>query len=461
MASLNAINSKLKSLVISSGFDKLSQQTDIAASAIQALNSSSLGALLGENISGIQSLTTNLDPRRGAGLLTENLTGLQDLVVNDVSSSKSNLDAITGSSINNGFTDLVFAATTAEGIKSAIGAIAPGASTAQLTTILSNVIPSKFAGQVADITVKDFGSFSVDLSSASSVFSSAFSNVVGGLTGNILQDILLETDATPISIITNLGILRSDAGEVLNLLQGKKFDEAVLFVASKTKLAGTFIETILATVPTNLSAQLESTGIAPSSTGVYDVLSKSNEWNGSSTPDTFFDVIATQEHLLIEMIKSSREITEVVFYGHEMSEDQVLTASDIHDAYNDAGDDGIPFHYVILPNGNLQRGRPLSKLGAYSATHANYSIGVVVPHETGNPATVKQGQTATQFIEAFYAVWPGGQCFDAWADMDDESSVPVGINIGNIVASFRKINHGQSNRSFSTRQLISATQGNL
>lgn len=461
MATIKALNSKLYSLALSSGFDKLNQQANISAASIQALNSSSLGKELNENLSGVLGLTTNVDATRGVCLLTENLTGLQALVVNDISSSKSNLDAITGSAVNNGFNSFIFAASTAEGIKSAVKVAAPTVSDDQVTTILTNTTPAQYSNQVADIAVKDFGNFSLDLSSASSAYNSAFGNILGSLTGNVLQDILLQTDATPINLIENLGVSTAVAAEVLTLLQNNKSADAVQLVVSETGRPVAQVETALAAVPTSVSAQIDKRVVGDSSTGVYDTASKNNEWNGSSTPRSFFDVIATQEQLLIEMIRCSREVTEVVFFGHEMSEDQVLTAGDIHDTYNAEGNDGIPFHFVILPNGNVQRGRPLSKAGTYSTTHSNYSIGVVIPHERGNPATIKQGQSAKMLLEAFYTVWPGGQTFDAYIDIEDASDVPVGINIEAIRSSFRKTNHGQTTRSFSTKQLISAAQGDV
>ena len=193
---------------------------------------------------------------------------------------------------------------------------------------------------------------------------------------------------------------------------------------------------------------------------MYDVSSKNNKWQGSSTPADYFDIIATKEQLQIEMIKCSREITEIIFFGHETTGDQVLTAAEIHDTYNEDGNDGIPFHYVVLPNGNLQRGRSLSKEGTYSTTHKKYSIGIVIPHVIGAPATLKQGETVRNIMEAFYEVWPGGQVFDAERDTRD-SEVTVGVPIDSLLAALKKENYGNASRSYSNAQLISAAQGNI
>lgn len=461
MATFRSINAKLNNLAFAAGFDKLNEQANVTASSVQALSSSSLGSLLNENLSGIQSLTTNLDPKRGVGIVTENLSGLKDIVTNDVSNVKPNLDAITGSAVNNGFNKIIIAATTAEGIKSAVNKAAPTASNQQVETIMSNVVPEKFSTLVPNITVKDFNTFSVDLTAASTAYASAFDNILKGSTGNVLQDVILQTDATPLNLIENLGVSTTVAASVLVLLQSGKSKEAVEIVTAATGKSIEATEIALAEIPTSVNDQIDKRSVGKSSTAVYDVSSKNNEWNGSKTPDTFFDIIATLEQLKIEMIKCAREITEVVFFGHEMTQDQVLTAKDIHKSYNAEGVDGIPFHYVVLPGGNIQRGRPVSKLGDYSSTHKRYSMGIVVPHVKDDPATVKQGESVEYIMKAFYSVWPGGQVFDAQKDISDLSDVPVGVNIEAIRNSLRKDNYGQSSKSSSTKQLISATQGNV
>lgn len=462
MATLLSLNSKLKSLGIVSGFDQLFGQAASVGSSVQALNSSSLGNEMNATISGIQGINTTADPAAAIGLLTKNIPGLRSQIVKDVSSSKSNLDLITGNSVDDSFNDLVFASATAEGIKAAVNFVATPTSK-QMTTILENVVLEQYAGQVSSIVNNSFVDLSTDLSTATNLFTNSFSNLLGSVTGNVLQDVILQSDNRPINIIKTLDVDTVIAGEAFSLIQSNKLNEAVKLIADNTSNKTLKIEDIenkLATVPTNMEDQIEKPNVGNSSTSVYDVSDKNNEWVGEKTPSTFFDIVATQEQLNVEMLKSSREITEIIFFGHEMSENQLLTSEDIHRSYIADGNDGIPFHYVVLPNGNIQRGRPLTHNGTFSANHNLYSIGVVVPHVQGVPATVLQGKTVRQLIESFYSVWPGGQVFDAQIDTGD-SEVKVGVNIGNYIASFKKINYGNAARSFSTKQLIVAAQGYL
>ena len=458
MASLVALNSKLKSLVSTSGFDILSKETSAIASSVQALNSTSLGTELNESLSGVLALNTSAKASSCIAILTENIPGITDQIVKDVSASKTELEAIIGTTADNGFLDVVITCPTPEGIKVSLGAIA-NPTDQQTQAILANTTPKKYQNQIATITVKDFAKLSGEFSISLASFASAFSNLTKTQTGNVLQDILLQTDDAPISILENFGVPRSEAPAILVLLQEKKTTEAITKIEVLTGKDIETIEAFIPTVPTSLDAQLVESGQS-SSTGVYDVASKNNTWRGAATTNEYFDIIATQEQLLIEFIKCPREITEIVFYGHEMTADQILTAKDIHESYNADGNDGIPFHYVVQPGGNLQRGRSIAKEGTYSTTHNKFSIGVVVPHYVNAEAKVQQGATVRQIIEAFYHVWPGGQIFDANEDIG-ESKVPVGLSISSYAESFKKVNYGGAGRSFSTAQLINASQGGV
>lgn len=459
MTSLNLINNKLRSLGVSSGFSDLVSSTSSIASSIQALNSSSLGDTLNETISGVQVLNTSADPKKGMAILTENIPGLQSQIVKDVSSSQTALNAITGASVGDGFLDAVITNPTAEGIKTAIGAIATP-SDSQLSGILTNVLPSQYSSQIGDLVSKDFTAFASDFSTSVGAFTSAFSNLLGSKTGNLLQDVFLSVDNTSLSIIENLGVTPEQSPEVLKQVLAGDKSQAVEDVVKTTKLPTETVEKALDQVPENIASQVDSPLKGESTTEVLDVTSKANEWKGAKTPDVFFEMVSTQEYLNVEFLKSTREITEIVFYGHEMTANQILTANDIHKTYVEAGSDGMPFHYVVLPNGNLQKGRTIFKAGDHSDTHSDYSIAIVVPHIKDTSATVKQGETIRMIAETFYEVWPGGQIFDAQLDIG-ESEVEVGVPIASIVESFKKINKGSTARSFSTKQLIAAAQGSI
>lgn len=459
MATIPEINNILKNVKIGAGFDALVKDTSAVASSIQALNSTSLGGLLNETISGVQSLNTSTNISSNIAILSQNIPGIQDQIIKDISDSKPNLDKITGATVSNGFLDIVITCPTPEGVKASIEAIATPTEL-QTETIITNITPKKYTSQVKEISTKGFSDFSSEFSTSLGSFISSFNNQTNIQTGNPIQDIILQSDKTPLTVIENFGVPKHRAVDVLVLLQAKEDKKAVILIQQLTKKPVSDIETFIPLVPITINDQLKTDTSFSSTTGVYEVTSKNNTWVGPNTKDSYFDIIATQEQLMIEFIKANREITEIVFYGHEMTPDQVLTAKDIHTSYIADGNDGIPFHYVIQSNGNLQRGRPLSVNGTYSTTHDKYSIGIVLPHYQNGDATINQGATVDKILEAFYQVWPGGQVFDAQEDLD-ESKVPVGLSISSYIETFKKVNNGGTARSFSTAQLISAAQGNV
>lgn len=458
MATISTINTRLRNIVTAAGFDKVVTEANDVASNVNALESTSLGTQLNENISGVQGLNTDAG-KSTVALLTSNLTGLQDQVIKDVSTSQSDLNAITGSTVDNGFLDLVVSSASAEGVKSAIETIATPTE-AQLQTILENVVQEQFRNEVPDIVTNNFTNFANNLSTKATSFDSTFTNLLNGKTGNVLQDIILQTDATPLNLLESMGLSEKKSAEVLLLLQANKFIEAVEIVSTQTDLTVEQAEARLAEVPTNVSDQVIRRAVRTSSLPVYDVTTTFNDWNGKNTPNTYFTNIATFEELMIEFVNTSREITEIVFFGYEIGNNQTVTPADIHDACIADNMDGIAFHYVIEPNGDLRRGRPITVDGEFGGGHDQFSIGICIPHRVGVGATVQQGKTVDLILEAFWNMWPGGQVFDAKEDVGI-ADFETGINVESFLANYRKINHGTGDRSFSTAQLISAAQGNL
>ena len=150
MANKNQINAQLRNFVSAANFANVTGEAAKVAQNTIALQSSSLGGEIGENISGFESQNT------GAGLsqvaiITDSLTGLSDQIIKDVSSSKTDLDKITGSSVDNGFLDFVVTIPTPEGAKAAINAIA-NPSSSQLETIVQNILPKELKQAASDIS---------------------------------------------------------------------------------------------------------------------------------------------------------------------------------------------------------------------------------------------------------------------------------------------------------------------
>lgn len=459
MANKNQINAQLRNFISAANFANVADEAGKVAQNTIALQSSSLGGEIGENISGFESQNTGAGLSQVA-LVTDSLTGLSDQVVKDVSASQTDLNAITGSTVENGFLDFVVTIPTPEGVKAAINAIA-NPTPQQLETIISNILPKELKQTAADIsqTATTFQTIAVELDTAVQKFSKQIKDLSGGVTGNLLQDIVLRTDKTPINTIEQLGLKVQQAGEILALLQKGELNKAIDQAVQLSGVDIAEVERILTSVNTKLSSQVSTMPVRPSSLPNFKIGSNTNKWNGKNTNTSIFTLVPTYEELLLEFLSSTREITEIIFYGYESLDNTVINANHIHQAAIDNGGNGIGFHYVVQPNGNLQRGRPVSRTGFHIREHTLYSIAVAIPHPVYQKATIEQGKTVDMMMRAFWHVWPGGQVFDAKKDIT--STVDVGLNISSYLSKYKKINFGDSSRSYSTQQLIAAAQGGL
>ena len=427
MAKRDTINLRLRGLDNSAPFSQLAVGQENLRDAFADQKSNLLaGQPLGAIIDGIlKGINTTDNPKAAIGILT----GKNRNIPIEVNNSDADaLRLITGAQAGHEavFKELIFTAATKEGLSASIPDFLTG----------DDGLPS-----LANLTER---------------FKASIANSIQTLTGNALQDLILADDRTPITILQRLGISSaSKAGLILSLIQNDDLTRALEVIRSETGGDNSQIEVALEQLKGGtLSSQIDPPTALPSS-GVetFDATAKGNEWRGRNTGEDYFDVIPTEQQLRIELLATSREITEIIFYGHEMTEDQVLTAPDIHQAYRDSG--GIPFHFVILINGNLQRGRPLNLEGDYSEAHRRYSIGIAIPYVRGGRSTVAQGKAVDQIISTFRGVWPGGRVFDAAFDLS-ESEVALPLDVQGYLIKHHAVNFGGREQSLSTADLIEA-----
>ena len=121
-----------------------------------------------------------------------------------------------------------------------------------------------------------------------------------------------------------------------------------------------------------------------------------------------------------------------------------------------SGGEGIAMNFVVLPNGLVQRGRPLSRAPVGVEGHSEYSVYVGLVRNKNAVATAKQVSAVNSVARAFYSAIPGGQMFGA--EEIDERFPKVGIDIDKLVTSNGRQNFGVTDQSYSTTQLIEAAQ---
>ena len=71
-----------------------------------------------------------------------------------------------------------------------------------------------------------------------------------------------------------------------------------------------------------------------------------------------------------------REIRSIIIHCSATPEGKYFDAEDIDRWHKERGWNGIGYHFVILPGGEVQNGRPVNTQGAHVKGHNRYSIGI-------------------------------------------------------------------------------------
>lgn len=138
-----------------------------------------------------------------------------------------------------------------------------------------------------------------------------------------------------------------------------------------------------------------------------------------------FPYVDSKEELGLEFKNIKRPISEVIIHASETHTNANIGAEELHIRHNEAGHNGIQYHYVIRRDGRLQRGVPLDLTTVASDVrgHARNCIDVVlvggvnVPTEddgslenlSSQSFTQTQMKTLEALLETFYQYMPGGQ----------------------------------------------------
>ena len=435
----------------------------VGEKALQAANATKLQSesLLesDQTISGIKSISNiNVAPS-----IAQLDTILPATSVND--SDDSDINLITGTR------------SVAGRLNTVIGSGSPQAVGQSLATVTSTSA-STYRNELKTIAVEDAKSSVNDIdniitngadqhvgfSSSINLFNTSFNNLIGNRTNSLLGNCILNIQKGIFPIIDQVSpnISQSDKDETVRLLLAdRKREAARLLEKNSQSFNAAQIEEKINEVPISQKEILnedDNRAVGEKTTQDYELAAGEGNWKGNETPinetpvrssavqsGTYtFDVVGTKEELVAEFRESTRDITEFVTHWTGTFTNQKITARDVHAWHLDREFSGCGYHYIILRDGKLQRGRPINVQGAHSKAygHNTYSIGVAFaggfncPSNTPNPErflssesfTEEQWNTYAMFVESFYTVWPGGQ---AWGhnDTTDQGKIDPGFDV--------------------------------
>lgn len=238
------------------------------------------------------------------------------------------------------------------------------------------------------------------------------------LTDKMIDDLVIHIDPVINETIKQLvgGLYKSDTDRVdilKNLVTGK-LDAA----ASKIMSITTRVDINITSV-TNSLKKLE--------TSVPKILNTSTTTGGDSTKKSggtskklgtnkeTIDYVDTAEEFEADLQSSTRDITGIVVHSVP-----VLSANDVNGkdiaAKQKKDYDSTLFHYIILKNGRVQRGKPISQtISQYKGDQAG-AIHILMLYNANADGTAIQGDTPSadqsislrEMVKAFHRVVPGG-----------------------------------------------------
>lgn len=485
---INILNSQLQSIAKNSN---LTQVLDLKGAVEGQLAAQTQTALtkVGEASSGILPLSASTDnPNATVGNaadciveITGDVPGLADDLIGDVSSSSSDLDAITGGTTGNGSLKLTISSGSPEAIAKSITKVT-GKPASEVQAVLKDVAPSTAQDAVGklDDVVSGGLAGATGLADAQAAFKTNFDNLLGNVKGGLVTNLLRKLDKSTDVILDGLlgqidinvnitgievpgliGIRDFNKDTIIELLEKGKKAEAVQLITDNSNIDPQEIETQIEQVniepPKAISSQT-SAAIGTRTNECYVIGSNNSTWQGSSTPINSgqFTYIDSPEELVAEFRATARPITQFVSHWAGTYNNQNLGADEIHQWHLDRGWSGIGYHYVIRRDGRLQRGRPIDRQGAHSGAygHNKYSIGITFmagyncPSGTSNPSryissdsiTTQQMNTFKMWCRGFYDVWPGGQALGHY-HTTDKGKVDPGFDVLQYVkVNFNKVN---------------------
>ena len=450
----------LQKLIQSGSLDAATAET--AKQKLAGQSSTLLSA--GQSQSGITSLTDQLNhlgtletaPGDGIARLDANITGFENDVKTDISSSTSDLSTMTGETIESGFRKLYYGGTGTNAVN-ALLADATGKDTTALVSVLQTLQTGDLKSLIASALTTTLQS---KLAPALAQISNLINTFIPSNIGLVLQDIVDKSDGSlsfKLSELAEGNLGPDELALAMQYISQKRFIDAINLIAGVSSKPYSEIEAGVYGMSTQLFDRLTPIDNDLSSLAPLSVGTTRAGFDDPTDANSKFSIIRSYEELEADMRSASREITEYVLHWSESATNQYLTAEDLNDIQS-----GIRYHYVILKNGQIQRGLPINTVGnhiptavvaqtvaqnnpnqdafigevqsrnsqgnqnsAATANHNKYSIGVCIiggiaaaagapeyeRYLSKNSITDPQWKTIDGMFATFFKAFPGGQVF--------------------------------------------------
>ena len=428
------LKTNLQSIAKTAPIEEMVQAAQQFKNKADALMKSQLGKDLQSSLAGIKAATIEND----YGTTTVDGTGtafaesVPELAKEVVSSSKSALESIMGTTVSNGNSHEVATGNSPKAILKSLQA-STGKTSVELGSVAAQFADPQFQADLTSAIQKgeeDTSKAAENFFSEVGKFTNKIDAAVGTDANNIMESLMSKVDGTnknkliklsegsfSMDKISELLKIMSDATPAANALATSEI------IKLKPDLDRGTVEDTVAGVDTSVSGNLapepRSKAMGTSSLPNFEIGTSAASWEDQNTvvdtPETSrekraeavfnpkkettttssgpisdstritgrvaaykFDYVETYEELAADFYASTRDITEVVVHWSATYLNQDIGADEIHEWHTQRGFSGIGYHYVIRKDGRIQRGRPIDRTGAHAKDngHNNFSIGL-------------------------------------------------------------------------------------
>ena len=388
-------------------------------------------------------------------IITEMTSDVPEVVTTETSAHKTSITTLTGLTVTDGFTHEVITVNTPKGVDAVLNSIL-NAKEARRATALKEVspvsdevekairenIPQLVTTKSAEVAEKSITQLGNPPGSSTSRFGALGQPFANHLAAHMAS-------VTGSQQAQSFGDVVSSLGDGVSVPSGEVLPENIIDEDGNTNLAKT-IDPGKSTNK-NITTTRET----------YNMGSSGNLWRGANTitsgVGTYkFELVHTAEELETEISNCTRKLTTGVVHWSKTFTNEAATAPQIHELHiarqtaskgggatglaalrNAGGEGGISWHYCILRDGSLQRGRPINVDSDTSCGYVlhtvhvgfiagyNASIGVTNPDIYLDSASItsQQWKTFDWFCKAFYKAIPGGEML-SHRDIDKSSTCP-------------------------------------
>jgi len=388
-------------------------------------------------------------------IITEMTSDVPEVVTTETSAHKTSIATLTGLTVTDGFTHEVITVNTPKGVDAVLNSIL-NAKEARRATALKEVspvsdevekairenIPQLVTTKSAEVAEKSITQLGNPPGSSTSRFGALGQPFANHLAAHMAS-------VTGSQQAQSFGDVVSSLGDGVSVPSGEVLPENIIDEDGNTNLAKT-IDPGKSTNK-NITTTRET----------YNMGSSGNLWRGANTitsgVGTYkFELVHTAEELETEISNCTRKLTTGVVHWSKTFTNEAATAPQIHELHiarqtaskgggatgltalrNAGGEGGISWHYCILRDGSLQRGRPINVDSDTSCGYVlhtvhvgfiagyNASIGVTNPDIYLDSASItsQQWKTFDWFCKAFYKAIPGGEML-SHRDIDKTSTCP-------------------------------------